>query len=289
MRFDEGHESPDLINRRGEGGGGGGPGLAGIAPFLPLLLRVSLRVAHHPRVRRLLRPEGHRDRRYPPGGAGRARRGEAPERARPFRLVRARRRARRLGARNQSRNRPYRHAKLVLFTDATQTGCGFGNAATGPFYCPNDERVYIDLGFFHELSERSAPAVSSRRRTSSPTRWATTSRSSSALTDAVSGAPRGPSEGATGASVRLELQADCFAGVWAHSAAQRNLLEAGRSRTQPERRRRGRRRSPAAQATGTVSPESWTHGSSAERGRWFHRGYDTGNMDQCDTFSANPL
>ena len=103
---------------------------------------------------------------------------------------------------------PYRHAKLVLFTDATQTGCGAGQSATGPFYCPNDERVYIDLGFFHELE----------RRFGAPGKFAQAYVVAHEVGHHVQkilgiGAHTRPSRGAAGSSVRLELQADCFAGI----------------------------------------------------------------------------
>jgi predicted metalloprotease len=182
---------------------------------------------------------------------------------------------------------PYRHAKLVLFTDATQTGCGYGDAATGPFYCPADERVYIDLGFFQALQDKlgargqfAQAYVVAHELGHHVQNLLGISKKADGMRSA---------QGATSASVRLELQADCFAGIWAHSTQQRDLLEDGdiesavgaAAAVGDDRLQR--------QATGTVSPDSWTHGSSEERVRWFRRGYNGGSIPACDTFSATQL
>ena len=194
------------------------------------------------------------------------------------------------GRRSSRREGRHRHAKLVLFTDATQTGCGFGDAATGPFYCPEDERVYIDLGFFHELAGKlgargqfaEAYVVAHEmghhiQKLLGITQRVDAMRHSSGVT------------GATSASVRLELQADCFAGVWAHSTQERSLLEAGDIDSAVNAAAAVGDNRLQRQATGRVSPDSWTHGSSEERVRWFRRGYDSGSIPVCDTFSANTL
>ena len=181
--------------------------------------------------------------------------------------------------------KPYRHAKLVPYTDVTRTGCGSGSASTGPFYCPTDERVYLDLGFFHELSSTlgarghfaQAYVVAHELGHHIEKVLGTMDHESSA------------SRGANGQSVRLELQADCYAGIWAHSAGQRNQLETGdidsalsaAAAVGDDRLQRA--------ATGTVRPESWTHGSSQERKRWFTRGYDSGRLESCDTSRATAL
>jgi len=179
----------------------------------------------------------------------------------------------------------YRDAKLVLFWDETRSGCGEASAQTGPFYCPADERVYIDLGFYRELARRfGAPGdfaqayVIAHEVGHHVQNLLGVSEKVQRLTQ------RDPSQ-RNALSVRLELQADCYAGVWGHSAAQRKVLDPGDVEE-------GLR---AAAAVGDdrlqqmagrrVAPESFTHGSAADRSRWFRTGFDRGNADACDTFS----
>ena len=182
--------------------------------------------------------------------------------------------------------RNYQRAKLVLFRDATRSGCGFAESAMGPFYCPADEKVYLDLGFFDELRSRfGAPGrfaeayviahefghhVQTLLGTEEKVRRAEAKRPSLKNT----------------LSVRVELQADCFAGVWGHSTDERNLLESGdvesglaaAAAVGDDRLQKA--------ATGRVNPESFTHGSSKERVEWFRRGFQTGQVGACDTFAA---
>ena len=183
-------------------------------------------------------------------------------------------------------NRQYPHAKLVLFTDETRSGCGFAESTSGPFYCPEDQKVYIDLGFFQELKTRfGAPGefaqayviahemghhVQNLLGIDAKTRQLQ-ARSSSRANEL---------------SVGLELQADCFAGVWAHSTEQRNILEQGdvesglaaAAAVGDDRLQR--------QAGRRVSPETWTHGSSQQRVDWFKRGLSAGRIDACGTFAS---
>jgi len=184
----------------------------------------------------------------------------------------------------QQKGMAYPHAKLVLFRDETYSGCGTAQAATGPFYCPADQKVYIDLGFYDELE----------RRFGAPGKFAQAYVLAHEIGHHVQnllGIERkvrnlqGQNQGAANAlSVRLELQADCFAGVWANSTQQRNLLESGDVE--------GALGAAAAvgddrlqkMSGGRVSPETFTHGSSAQRMDWFHRGMSGGTMDSCDTF-----
>lgn len=184
----------------------------------------------------------------------------------------------------QARGIPYRHAKLVLFRDATSSGCGTAQSATGPFYCPSDEKVYIDLGFYDEL----------QRRFGAPGQFAQAYVLAHELGHHVQnllGIERkvrnlqGQNPGAGNAlSVRMELQADCFAGIWAKSTQQRNLLEAGdvesalgaAAAVGDDRLQRMSR--------GQVSPDSFTHGSSAQRTEWFQRGMSGGTIEGCNTF-----
>jgi uncharacterized protein len=179
---------------------------------------------------------------------------------------------------------PYRRAKLVLFRDYTQSGCGFAEAATGPFYCPSDEKAYIDLGFFDELSSRfGAPGefaqayVLAHEIGHHVQDVMGTDRQMRAAQQRNPGA-------ANQLSVRLELQADCYAGVWGHSTRQRRIIDnadvAGGLRAAAavgdDRLQR--------MGGGRVSPESFTHGSSAQRMEWFRRGLETGQPAACNTF-----
>jgi uncharacterized protein len=184
----------------------------------------------------------------------------------------------------QSQGIGYRHAKLVLFRDVTSSACGAAESATGPFYCPADQKVYIDLGFYDEL----------QRRFGAPGQFAQAYVLAHELGHHIQnllGVERkvrslqGQNPGAVNElSVRMELQADCFAGVWAKSTEQRNLLEAGdvesalgaASAVGDDRLQRMSR--------GRVSPDSFTHGSSAQRMEWFQRGMSGAGIESCNTF-----
>jgi len=179
----------------------------------------------------------------------------------------------------------YQEAKLVLFSDAVQSGCGYAGAEVGPFYCPGDTRVYLDLSFFRELQRRfGAPGDFARAYVIA---HEVGHHVQNLLGDSekVERASRESHKLANQLSVLLELQADCYAGVWAHSAAQRDLLETGdveeglgaATAVGDDRLQK--------QATGQVSPETWTHGSSAQRVSWFKRGLAGGDMTACDTFA----
>lgn len=178
----------------------------------------------------------------------------------------------------------YERARLVLFTDATDSGCGFAQAATGPFYCPADRKVYIDLGFYRELDARfGAPGDFAQAYVLAheighhvQTLLGTEAQ--------VRGAQQANPGRANQLSVAMELQADCYAGVWAKATSQPQLLEAGdveeglnaAAAIGDDRLQR--------MAGSRVSPERFTHGSSAQRVEWFRRGLSTGRPDSCDTF-----
>lgn len=179
----------------------------------------------------------------------------------------------------------YHHAKLVLFRDAIQSGCGYAQSATGPFYCPADQKVYIDLGFYDELKDRfgadgdfaQAYVLAHeighhvQNLLGTDTKVRQMQRQSSDLRNAL--------------SVRLELQADCYAGVWGHSTDQRNILEDGdvdkaitaASAIGDDRLQR--------MAGRGVNPDSFTHGSSADRVKWFQTGFKSGDVAACNTFA----
>jgi hypothetical protein len=179
----------------------------------------------------------------------------------------------------------YRDARLVLFTDAIQSACGFAQSATGPFYCPGDAKVYVDLGFYRELSERFGAPGDFAQAYVMAHEIGHHVQNLLGIERQVREAQRRDPRRANQYSVATELQADCFAGVWGHSTAQRDLLERGDVEE-------GLR---AAAAIGDdriqrmsgrlVNPESFTHGSSAQRVEWFRRGLSTGDPDACDTFA----
>jgi predicted metalloprotease len=180
----------------------------------------------------------------------------------------------------------YEHARLVLFRDAIESACGFAEAATGPFYCPGDHRVYIDLGFYQDLAARfGAPGDFAQAYVLAheighhvQTLLGTEAR----LRQLQGGRPAQAND----LSVRFELQADCYAGVWGSSAAERGKLETGdvdeglnaAAAVGDDRIQR--------MSTGRVSPERFTHGSSEQRSQWFRQGLRSGRLSACDTFAA---
>jgi len=184
----------------------------------------------------------------------------------------------------QAQGIPYQHAKLVLFRDYTQSGCGAAESATGPFYCPADQKVYIDLGFYDEL----------QRRFGAPGQFAQAYVLSHEIghhiqnllgTERKVRSLRQTNPGASNAlSVRMELQADCFAGIWAKTTQQRSLLEAGDVESAMGAAAAVGDDRLQKMATGHVSPETFTHGSSEQRMQWFQRGMTGGTIDSCDTF-----
>lgn len=180
----------------------------------------------------------------------------------------------------------YRDAKLVLFREGVQTACGAAPSAVGPFYCPADERVYIDLSFFEELERRFAAPGDFAQAYVLAHEIGHHVQNVLGLSRQVSRGQQANPDAANELSVRLELQADCLAGVWGHSTQQRGILEKGdveegmgaASAVGDDRIQK--------RARGYVNPESFTHGSSAQRVQWFRRGLETGDVNSCDTFAA---
>ena len=181
---------------------------------------------------------------------------------------------------------PYRHTTLVLFRDLTESGCGSAESATGPFYCPADEKVYIDLGFFQELSDKFGAPGEFAQAYVVAHEIGHHVQKLLGIEGKVQRLSRGDPSQKNPLSVRLELQADCFAGVWGHTTEQRKIIddadvEAGLRAAASVGDDRLQR-----MATGHVSPESFTHGSSAQRTEWFHRGLQNGTIAACDTFAG---
>jgi predicted metalloprotease len=180
---------------------------------------------------------------------------------------------------------PYRDAKLVLFRDAVQSACGSAQSASGPFYCPADEKVYVDLGFFDELGNRFGAPGDFAQAYVLAHEIGHHVQHLLGVDQRVRSASRDQST-ARDLSVRMELQADCLAGAWGHHAGQANLLEPGdvqeglgaAAAVGDDRLQR--------MGGGTISPETFTHGSSEQRMSWFQRGLRSGTVRECDTFSA---
>jgi uncharacterized protein len=180
----------------------------------------------------------------------------------------------------------YRKTKMVLFTDETTSGCGSAESATGPFYCPADEKVYVDLAFFRELATRFKAPGDFAQAYVIAHEIGHHVQTVLGIEAKMRNAQRQRPQDKNALSVKMELQADCFAGVWAHSTQTRGLLDPGdideglaaAAAVGDDRLQK--------QATGRVRPESWTHGSSAQRATWFRKGFATGSISDCNTFGT---
>lgn len=184
----------------------------------------------------------------------------------------------------ETMGRPWRDAKLVLFRNATQTGCGVGQAAMGPFYCPLDQKLYIDLSFYDELHTRFGAPGDFAEAYVLAHELGHHVQHLLGTDAAVRRAQQQNPDAANELSVRLELQADCYAGVWAHETQRGNMLDPGdieegmnaAAAVGDDRIQR--------ETTGRVSQETFTHGSSAQRVSWFRRGLEKGQPKDCNTF-----
>jgi len=185
----------------------------------------------------------------------------------------------------------YKPPKLQLFDGRTQTACGAGNAATGPFYCPSDQKVYIDLSFFRLMQERFHVGGEFAQAYVIAHEVGHHVQKLIGVSDQVHNAQARASETEGNAlSVRLELQADCFAGVWAyHTQKKEAFLEEGDVESALATATAIGDDTLQRQSRGTVVPDSFTHGSSAQRVRWFKRGLEKGDVQQCNTFEARQL
>lgn len=188
----------------------------------------------------------------------------------------------------KERGGSYRDPTLVLFRNATPTACGRGDAATGPFYCPGDEKVYIDLSFYDLLrTQLGAPGDFAQAYVIAHEVGHHVQKLLG-ISGKVDAARRSSSQVRSNAlSVRLELQADCFAGLWANRAqATKNLIEAGDIESALNAATQIGDDTLQRKASGTVQPDTFTHGTGAQRVHGFKQGYETGRIEQCDTFKA---
>lgn len=296
MRWEGDRESENVEDRRGEGGGGGGFGGFGLGGrsiglgTVAIALVASFFFGVDPRV--VLGLLG--------GGAGPApqvvqqRDPNAPKATdRETRFV-----STVLGYTEdvwtpllREQGATYRPPTLVLFEGRTDTACGTGNSATGPFYCPGDQNVYIDLSFFRLMQQRFNVSGEFAQAYVIAHEVGHHVQNLLGISNQVHSAQQQVSETEGNAlSVRLELQADCLAGVWAYHANQKEaILESGDVETALAAATAIGDDALQKQARGVVVPDSFTHGSSAQRVRWFRRGIESGDVQQCNTFEARQL
>ncbi|TME11618.1 MAG: hypothetical protein E6I65_06000 [Chloroflexi bacterium] len=189
----------------------------------------------------------------------------------------------------------YPETVTVLFTDQYQSGCGVASSSTGPFYCPNDQKVYLDTAFFDELSNRFGAPGDFAQAYVIAHEFGHHVQDALGTMDQVATQQQSDPNSANELSIRLELQADCYAGVWAHSvwaspdqANVESITDADVKEAIDAAAAVGDDRI-QEQATGTIDKESWTHGSAAQRSTWFTNGFHGGTTDSCDTFAASTL
>lgn len=284
MNLDEERESSNVEDRRGIGGGGiaigGGLGTLAIV-VLALIFGVD--------PSRLLNGGGPSDNPTQPARTGGAPAGQDDQMTRFVKRVLASTEDV-WGDVFRQNGQSYRDPHLVLFTEQVQSACGNASAAVGPFYCPGDERVYIDLSFYDELRSRFGAPGDFAQAYVIAHEVGHHVQNLLGTSDKVSALQRRAGEVQSNQlSVRLELQADCYAGVWGHFAQQRGQLEQGdieealraASAIGDDRLQR--------ESQGYVVPDSFTHGTSEQRVRWFKQGFDSGDLRRCDTFGARGL
>lgn len=180
----------------------------------------------------------------------------------------------------------YHDAKLVLFRDGVASACGEAETAMGPFYCPLDEKVYIDLGFYDELRDKFGAPGEFAQAYVLAHELGHHVQHLEGIDDKMRLLQRQHPEEKNELSVKLELQADCYAGVWGHSTQQRQLLDPGDVQAGLQAAASVGDDRLQKMTTGHVSPESFTHGTSVQRESWFKRGFDSGDPKDCDTFSS---
>jgi predicted metalloprotease len=292
MRWEGGRESDNVEDMRGQGGGGfGGFGLGGrsigIGGVVIALLASWLFGVSPSAILNLLSGGG---------GAPAVQQGQAPNAQTEDRETKFTRVV--LGYTEDTWSQIFREhgatydpPKLRIFSDAVQTGCGTGETASGPFYCPADHVIYIDLTFFDLMSRRFKESGDFARAYVIAHEVGHHVQTLMGIMGKVDSARRNMSETEANAlSVRVELQADCFAGVWGKRTSQAaNILEQGDIESALHAATAIGDDTLQRQARGTVVPDSFTHGTSAQRVRWFRRGIESGDIRQCDTFKAAQL
>ncbi|MEN3372659.1 neutral zinc metallopeptidase [Dechloromonas sp. ZS-1] len=283
MRMDDYRESDNVEDRRGGGGGGlGGVGIGGVV----LALVISYFTGINPMTLLGIMEQTP------------IARHEAPAHKPPANDDTARFVSRVLASTEdvwqagfQANGKRYEAPKLVLFTGATPTACGTGQTAMGPFYCPGDQKVYIDLAFFRELKTRfQAPGEFAQAYVIAHEVGHHVQNLLGVAGKVHEAQRRLPKAEANALSVRMELQADCLAGVWGKRADDmKRILDSGDLETALAAATAIGDDRLQQQAQGRVVPESFTHGTSAQRVRWFKRGFETGDFNRCNTFQADTL
>jgi uncharacterized protein len=283
MRWDQGHQSSNVDDRRGAGGTGGGGRRPGLKLGLGGLVIVGILslVLGRDLLTPLLGADG--------GGiaAGPAVAPAGDDTLAQFVSFVLDDTQTTWRAQFTQRGRSYTDARLVLFTSQVSTACGEADSGTGPFYCPADQQAYIDLSFYQELRQRfGAPGDFAQayvlaheighhvQHLIGTDTWMRGQQAAN---------PARENE----LSVRLELQADCYAGIWAHSTNQRQLLEAGDVEEAMAAASAIGDDTLQRQARGRVRPDTFTHGTSAQRVQWFRQGLSSGQLESCDTFSGS--
>ena len=294
MRWNRDEEvSPDIEDRRGEGGGGGGFGFGGggmrlgcggiiLLGILSLIFKQNFfaLLDSNPSPNAARPPTADVTRSGPPP----AQSSEEKERVKFVSFV-INDVQKTWEAEFPKLGGTYEHAKLVLFRDVVRSGCGFAEAAMGPFYCPADRKVYLDLGFLDELRSRFGAPGEFAEAYVIAHEFGHHVQTLLGIDEKMRRAQAERPSLKNELSVRLELQADCLAGVWGHATGERNILEKGdvesglaaAAAVGDDRLQKA--------ATGRVRPETWTHGSSKARQEWFTRGFQTGQVGACDTFA----
>ncbi len=302
MRWENGRESDNVEDRRGAGGGfriggigGGGIGLGTVAIALvvgwflginPLTLLGMLSGDGTVTEQSAPRQQGP----APQSGATQSSGGQADAGARFVSVVLASTEDVWSRIFQQSSNR-YPPPKLVLFSGSTPTACGYGQAAAGPFYCPGDQKVYIDLSFYRTMRDRlGAPGDTAQAYVIAHEVGHHIQNLTGTMRKLDTARQQLSERQYNALSVRVELQADCYAGIWAHHSQQgRNWFEQGDIEEALNAAAAVGDDNIQRRTQGTVVPEGFTHGSSAQRVRWFKTGMQSGSVDQCDTFTAkNP-